>query len=138
MERRCSPRKLRLDSFAFLIHSVKAAGLRSWNKETIEEMVKDLSPLCGDLNTRITETNGDILDNIDGFVDSASEFQQTQGLVRAAIISHLDEIRDTFDIVRDGNAAMECKSDLAFRKWVEEGVKVIQDEIEKIDEVLPF
>ncbi|KAI1750416.1 hypothetical protein F4782DRAFT_532523 [Xylaria castorea] len=48
-------------------------GLRSWNEEVIEEMVKDLSPLWGDLNTSITDTNNDMLDRIDVLFDSASE-----------------------------------------------------------------
>ncbi|KAI0200005.1 hypothetical protein F4808DRAFT_470696 [Astrocystis sublimbata] len=216
-------------------------GSRSWNKEIIEEMVKDLTPFWDDLNMSIAETNEDVLNEVDVLFDSASEFldnnldhssdnpitltstlglhkqrlndhietilvefqgnlrtlrtdalsglrssyigqametaykragyesgsgrharqksiinaavrrddlfadllrefqtefrkqaDNTQNLIRDAICSHLDNIRDTFNIVREENAATECESDPAFRKRVEQGVKAIQDEMEKI------
>ncbi|KAI8626695.1 hypothetical protein F5Y19DRAFT_445793 [Xylariaceae sp. FL1651] len=62
--------------------------------------------------------------------------EKTQELIRTAVSSHLDNIRNTFNIVREENAMMENESDLAFKRRVEDGVRAAQDQMERIYEVL--
>ncbi|KAI3337499.1 hypothetical protein HD806DRAFT_476847 [Xylariaceae sp. AK1471] len=63
------------------------------------------------------------------FIELADEAQDN---IQEAIESHLDSIRDTFNIVRDENAASEAERDPEFRHRVEGVVRTIKGEMERI------
>ncbi|KAI1275476.1 hypothetical protein F5Y07DRAFT_389933 [Xylaria sp. FL0933] len=64
--------------------------------------------------------------DFDGYVANTQE--RMQEVVR----SHFDAMRDTFDIVRSDNAALECENDPAFRSRVEERLRATKDEMRQI------
>ncbi|KAI1348075.1 hypothetical protein F5Y01DRAFT_228690 [Xylaria sp. FL0043] len=64
--------------------------------------------------------------DFNGYVANAQE--RMQEVVR----SHFDAMRDTFDIIRSDNAALECENDPAFRSRVEERLRATKDEMRQI------
>ncbi|KAI0404069.1 hypothetical protein F4802DRAFT_568804 [Xylaria palmicola] len=69
-------------------------------------------------------------------MEFTQQAETTQALIRGVLLSYLDNIRDTFNIVRDENVVLESESDPAFRDRVEAGVRATEDEMERIYEVL--
>ncbi|KAI0803895.1 hypothetical protein GGR55DRAFT_699812 [Xylaria sp. FL0064] len=56
----------------------------------------------------------------------------TQERMQEVARSHFDAIRDTFDIVRSDNVALECERDPEFRRRVEERLRATKEEMRQI------
>jgi hypothetical protein len=59
-----------------------------------------------------------------------------QQSLNAAIVSYLNVVRGTLDLVRSENVAQESERDIAFRGRVSEGVAAAQEETQRLRETL--
>lgn len=65
-----------------------------------------------------------------------TQAESLQSNVEAAAVTHLFLIKNTLDIIRNENVALESERDPEFRSGVERGVRAIKDEILRLQDVM--
>ncbi|KAI0975511.1 hypothetical protein F4678DRAFT_417505 [Xylaria arbuscula] len=62
--------------------------------------------------------------------------EDTDDCIQDVVSSHFDAIKDTFDIIRNDNAALECEKDPEFRGRVERRVAATREEMKEVYDVI--
>jgi hypothetical protein len=63
------------------------------------------------------------------FNEHADDAQES---IKKIVDSHFESIRDTFDIIRSENIALECEKDPEFRSRVQARLKATKDAMERV------